>query len=397
MVRKLATAVALSLIAAVFVAPGTARASVPPPDQDPFYTAPADLGGYANGAVLRERSVTVNVVGIPFPVWSWQLLYKSTDAHGVATAAVTTVLVPLLPYLGVRPLLSYQTAEDSLGTRCAPSYSLRGGLDNIVGTAEMALIAAALANGWAVAVPDYEGSQSQYGAGYQAGHAVLDGIRAVTHFAPAGLGSSPVGMWGYSGGGLATSWAAELQAGYAAELHIVGVAQGGVPTDLEAAAHQMDGGPFSGLMLGAIVGISRAYPELDLPSMLNDQGRAMLSAVATLCDNELAAQYPLKHLSDYTKVPDPLALPQAQAVLHTDRLGQHVPIAPIYQYHSINDELIPIAGDDALAAHYCAAGVRFDYYRDPLSEHVSLAVTGAPAALAYLSARFAGRPAPTTC
>ena len=170
MIRRLATAVALSLVAALVVAPGTARA-VTPPGQAPFYTAPGNLAAYTNGAVLRQRSVTVNVVGIPFPVRSWQLMYRSTDAHGTPAADVTTVMVPLIPYLGVRPLLSYQTAEDSLGSSCAPSYSLRGGLDNIVGTAEMALIAGALTNGWAVTVPGYEGLQSEYGAGAQAGHA----------------------------------------------------------------------------------------------------------------------------------------------------------------------------------------------------------------------------------
>jgi len=58
------------------------------------------------------------------------------------------------------------------------------------------------------------------------GHAVLDSVRAVR---AAGLGigkRNPATLWGYSGGGLAAAWAAELHAGYAPELDFAGVAIG---------------------------------------------------------------------------------------------------------------------------------------------------------------------------
>ena len=82
---------------------------------------------------------------------------------------------------------------------------------------EEPLIGQALTMGWAVVVPDYEGPDSQWTAGTQAGHAVLDGIRAALRFGPAGLAgpSTPVGLWGYSGGAQATARATELQPGYA--------------------------------------------------------------------------------------------------------------------------------------------------------------------------------------
>lgn len=137
--------------------------------------------------------------------------------------------------------------------------------------AEITLVAAALGKGWAVVVSDYEGPESQWGAGIQAGQAVLDGIRATQAFAPAGLPpGGPVGMMGYSGGGLATTWAAELAPGYAPELNIVGAAGGGVPADLGAVARQVDGGPAAGIYFGAMVGLSRAYP---LDTLLNERGR----------------------------------------------------------------------------------------------------------------------------
>src|SRR5207237_1235757 len=83
------------------------------------------------------------------------------------------------------------------------------------------LMMLALQRGWAVVVSDYEGPQSAFGAARMAGHGVLDGIRAAEALSGTGLtgAQTPVGLWGYSGGGLATSWAAELAAGYAPDLN----------------------------------------------------------------------------------------------------------------------------------------------------------------------------------
>jgi hypothetical protein len=60
-------------------------------------------------------------------------------------------------------------------------------------------------------------------------------------------------------------------------------------------------------------------------------------------------------------------------------------------------ELIPFAGARALHRTWCAGGQKVQLYQDFASEHVVLAVTGAPAAVSYLADRFAGRPAPGNC
>ncbi len=70
-----------------------------------------------------------------------------------------------------------------------------------------------------------EGMQSQFIAGPQAGHAVLDGVRAALSYVPAGLSrDTPIGLWGYSGGGQASGWAAYLKDSYAPELNVKGAA-----------------------------------------------------------------------------------------------------------------------------------------------------------------------------
>ena len=186
-------ALAVAAGAIVTVASSTSAASIPVPDADSFYTPPSPLPDVAPGTVLRSRSVTESM-GSSLSVRAWQLLYTSTDTDGTPVADVTTVLYPKAVGPG-RPLVSYQTAEDSLATSCAPSYGLRTGAEK-----EESLILAALEQGWIVAVPDYEGPRSQWTAGVQEGHAVLDGVRAAESYAPLGLSpTSPVGLWGYSG------------------------------------------------------------------------------------------------------------------------------------------------------------------------------------------------------
>ncbi|MGY2060573.1 lipase family protein, partial [Nocardia gipuzkoensis] len=203
------------------VATGAARA-------DPFYDTRGDLSAVGNGAVLRSRPITALAGVVPIPVSAWQIAYRTVDAHEEPTAAMTTVLVPRTPWTGPRPrpLLSYQEATDSVDQRCAMSHVLRDGIAAPPGPGQLDVltsIEAALARGWAVAAPDHEGPRSEFFAGPMAAHAVLDGIRAALRFEPAGLSpDAPVAVMGYSGGALASGWAAEQQPRYAPELRLVG-------------------------------------------------------------------------------------------------------------------------------------------------------------------------------
>jgi secretory lipase len=372
--------------------PGSSGSSLVEPNNDPFYRPPAGFEAKAPGTVLASRSVTVNGLGLPVPADSTQFLVRSTDAKGAPTTAVGTLMVPRTPYVnGARPLVSYQPATDSLGDQCNPSYKLRAGTEG-----ELPLMMEALQQGWAVVVTDYEGPQNAFTAGRMAGHGVLDGIRGAETLPGTGLdGKTPVGMWGYSGGGLATSWAAELQPGYAPELNLAAVASGGTPADMGAAARQIDGGIASGLVLLASTGLTRAYPEM--LSLLNDKGRAMINEIGDMCIGEAVSRFPFRHLNEFTFSKDPLSEPVAKTVMEDNHLGRLTPKAPVFLYHSVLDELIPFRSAQQLQADWCKGGGQVTLYADPLSEHSSLAVSGSPLAVGYMAARFAGAPVPANC
>ena len=382
----------VALLATAAVVPAWGAEEVLLPKDDAFYDAPDPMPAVAPGTVLRSRPVTIRGLGLDLPFRAWQLFYVSTDAHGRLAGAVTTVLLPLTePATTPRPLVSYQTAEDSLDMKCAPSYRMRVGDEK-----EETALPFLLAQGWAVAVPDYEGLESQYTVGLQAGHAVLDGIRAALDFAPLGLGpETPVGLWGYSGGALASSWASELHGSYAPELDIVSVSEGGVPPDIPAVAKNLDGGPFSAIMLAGAVGMSRAYPELW--SLWNEAGLELAAEIGTMCIDEYTTRYMFRRMSSYTTEPDIFAVPMVQRIMALNHLGRFTPRAPIFLYHAIADELIPVADVNELVDDYCREGVTVWYHQDPASDHNSLAVSGGGAAVANLSARFAGTAPPSNC
>jgi acetyl esterase/lipase len=251
-------------------------------------------------------------------------------------------------------------------------------------------------------VTDYEGlgtpGPHTYAAGPTTGRAVLDGARAALHLPELGLNpATSTAIWGYSEGGLASTWAAELAASYAPELHLVGTAAGGIPVNLEHVARNLDGGPGSGLLLAAAVGLNRAYPQLRLDRILNDAGKKAAAAIASECVGQLASTYAFKHIADYARVPDPLGLPAVRAVMAANLLGRRTPSQPMHIYEATNDELIPLKDVQELAANYCRHGLAVEYREYPAGEHLFVAGSAAYDALSWLAGRFAGGAAPTTC
>jgi hypothetical protein len=128
-------------------------------------------------------------------------------------------------------------------------------------------------------------------------------------------------------------------------------------------------------------------------------GRKAVAAVQNDCLLQAAMRFPFASLQKYGAYPGVESTPGVMDLLHSiSPLGiPGTPTAPIYDYHSAVDELAPIGPDRQLMRRFCAAGVKVDHVETLLGEHVAVAVTGAPGAVAYLAARFAGRPAPDDC
>jgi hypothetical protein len=418
--RVLLTAAAAIVVsvgsAPAFAHPSTATTSssshvtrqsgkVPPlPQHDAFYRAPARWRAKRPGTILRHRPVTLATFArLPQRVQAWQLLFRTTSTTGKPMVAVTTVLMPA--GRRARALLSYQIAEDAAAPQCAPSYELRqsGSRTEAANQVELLLIDAAVGEGFAVSVPDYEGVPGDFGAAKQPGYVVLDGLRAAEHFAPLHLPGrkTPTTIWGYSGGSLASGWAAQVQHQYAPDLRLRGVALGGFVTNVGQALLTINGGPGSGLIASALPGVLKSSPRLArlLDPQLTSAGRRLLAHSGAQCEMENLEQYPFVNFDRYLRHPlaQLLARPAIAKQLRRLNLGRTAPSVPLFVYHAVHDELIPIQGPDTIVPRYCARGDSVRYTRDDASEHVSLAVTGAAAALNWLTTQANDQALPHGC
>ncbi len=359
---------------------------------------------------MRSRSVP-NPLAIfnllPIKVHgAYQLLYRTTDSQGNPQATVTTIIVP--ENADPTKLLSYQIAEDASWINCAPSYilqSIQNPLNGITGNVEMILIIAALKQGWIVNTPDYEGPNAAFSSGIQSGQATLDSVRAALASENiTGVSSSAkYQMWGYSGGSIASEWAAELQPSYAPELNFAGVAIGGTIANLSASALAMNRGPFTGLIPAAILGLAAGYPNLTylFDELLVPSKASAFKQAGTQCIATNIVQFAFQDMFRYSKLglEDLFRLPEVKAVLDTTGLmGVHgVPQMPMYIYNAVLDELTPIAGVDAVIEKLCAQGADIQYVRHLLSAHVTEAVTGLGDAFLFLKDRFDGVPLQSGC
>ncbi|MFJ6510297.1 lipase family protein [Streptomyces sp. NPDC091406] len=331
--------------------------------------------------------------GQPTLTKAWKISYRSTSALGEPNTVTGTVIVPQDGRKGPRPLITYAVGTVGLADSCAPSANLPKGT-----AMEANLIQQYTWRGWAVVVTDYEGlgtaGDHTYVAGRSAGHAVLDAARAAQRIpaaAASGLSAeSPVGIVGYSQGGQASSWAAELKKSYAPELNVKGTATGGVPAHLEKLVPVHNGSYGSGLLFMAAAGQDAAYPELKLDGYLNPKGKELISFLRNNCVILGSTVGSFKKISDLT-TSDPLATPQWQKRLDESDLGTRAPDHPVYLYHALGDELIPYSLGKGLRADWCAKGGTVDWRTIVLGEHVSGVITEAFNVQNWLAARFADR------
>ncbi|MGN7779871.1 lipase family protein [Mycolicibacterium sp. 22603] len=371
------------------------------PEDDPFYVAPEGFQHATPGTVLRSRDVELAFLGlIPQQIRAVQLLYRTTDMNGRPEAAATTIVVPAeRGPEQICPVVSYQCAIDAITSRCFPSYALRrhAVAPGSVPQFEMLLVAAAIAEGWAVSVPDHEGVNGSWGTPYEPGYRVLDGLRAALGSEQLALSAeAPIGLWGYSGGGLASAWAAEMSGSYAPELNIVGAVLGSPVGDLGRTFRKLNGTFAAALPALVVAALADVYPGLQriIAEHTSEYGRDLLDRLHHMTTVEAIVRFWRTDMGDLLDQPleQILSTPEVQHVFDDIKLGAAVPTPPVLIIQAVHDEIISVDGIDELAHTYSSGGAHVTYHRDMFSEHLLLHPMSAPMALRWLSDRFAGRP-----
>ncbi|CAH2354042.1 putative lipase 1 [[Candida] railenensis] len=379
------------------------------PDEDPFYDDPDDLQSYALGELIKIRKTPHQLRGIYLPISvkdSWQIMVRSSDVFGNATAIVSTIIEPF--NADPNKLVAYNIAEDASALKCAPSYSIQYGADmgTIFAQLEMYFIQMALNEGWWIVVPDYEGKNSAFTAGRKAGKSVLDSIRGTLNSVElTGLNADPdIVIWGYSGGSIASAWAAALQPTYAPELSskLRGAAIGGFVANITETILVCDGTLYAGLIPNGIWGLSREYPELEdvINSYLRPDLAQRFHYVSTQC--LVPAILYTMYSSIFTGnsdadlwVPaglDALSDDRAVEVLLNTTLGieeTEMPQIPIFIYQGLDDHIVPSSNTFRMYDIWGKAGIKsMEVSISNGTRHIGEMNLGVPAAVTWIKKAF---------
>jgi pimeloyl-ACP methyl ester carboxylesterase len=404
-------ALALAFVAAPALGASATSALAAPvegPAGEAFYTPPSPLPEGGPGTLIWYRPTTVNL-GVSIPsVSAWDVMYKSEDQIGEPDVVTGTVIVPSEAWkgAGARPVVTYAEGTQGLGHQCAPSIQIAGGTEY-----DGAAIVASLKKGWAVVVTDYQGytngATPSYIAGKAEAHAVLDIVRAAQQLSGAGVSASaPVVVWGYSQGGQAAGWAGQLLSSYAPGLHVVGVAAGGVPANLKALAEFGEGSSGAAFGLDSVIGLAYAYadvtnPEMELHELLSEEGLAAFAKLREECAIQSLREFHDAPFTSYSKNHETLPEVQQHNMVISDiaeqqQLGKTAVPVPVYHYHGLRDEFVPVKQDAELHEAWCSLGVKDDFQLFP-GDHLLTDPTAVPYVMKWIEERLEGKPAPSTC
>ena len=417
------TATALAVAAAVVVPVQATGASATTPAASAVfyrYDGSRPLASYAPGAVLKTRTMPYSLAGVPLPLTVVQILYRTADAQGRPSANVTSLVkAPLAA--SPDKLVAYQSFYDSLNPEDGPSRAIAGGTSGgtTIPDVETALIAPFLLQGESVVIADTEGATADFAAGAEYGQATLDSIRAVSNSPATGISrTAKVGLIGYSGGAIATDWAAALAPSYAPDVNrrLIGATEGGVLVDPAHNLHYIQGSTvWAGVLVMALIGAARAY-GISLAPYENAYGQALSTTLQDAPISSVLAAYPGLTWTQIAKpqYPQPESIPVYRTIVNKLNLGSRPsPTVPMFIGQGANGALEGTSGTQAgigagdgvmitgdvrtLARQYCSSGTTVRYQQYDATSHFTTVPLWAPDAIAWLAARFAGVPAPSSC
>ncbi|MEU5876782.1 lipase family protein [Spirillospora sp. NPDC047279] len=418
--RSLLTAAgALAATVLAVPAPASAAPFLCWASDDQIYAEAAGVQGNP-GDLLACREVKLDGVSNPPGHKAWKVRYVSTDAKGAKIAVTGTVAVPTAAWTkgGSRPTVAFNPGTLGSGPQCAFSKQVSGQYQDMY---EGDNIATFLKAGHAIAATDgvgyIKGKTHTYVNGLNAGHALLDGVRASRQIPGGSLkADGKVGISGYSEGGHASLWGAQLAKSYAPEVNVVGAAAGGVPGDLRITAKALNGSLFAGFLADALIGLNAQYPEMPFTELMNDAGRQAVKDVNSNCLLGTLAVFLGARVENFTTAK--LTLDQLYAVkgpggvswgeiVDRQKVGVGIGPAgsgaryeigfPVFQYRGWLEEIIPHETEDATRDAFCKAGINTTWKNTYMSEHLSTDWAAAQDVTTFLNDLFEGKTVKGDC
>lgn len=331
-----------------------------------------------------------------------RIRYVSRDSSDRPIVVSGAVLTPKASFLGAHPdgagkVVAWAHGTAGIADRCAPSTRPNLFPDpaypNYADT-----VASYLSRGWTVTATDYPGlgtpGEHPYLVGDSEGRAVIDSVRAAR-----ALDGSLSTVWavaGHSQGGQAALFAGEIADTYGTGLRLAGVVAIAPASNLDIIAQTVPGTPGQGYLAFAVYGLAAVDPAVNPQRILARPALDLAGVLDSGCFNEVLAAYaPLtaEQMVAGGVLPDSFVA----KVSRNSPAGQPG-TAPIFLVHGGADLTVPPELTELLWQQECAINAVATYYsRYPGQDHDPVLYASQADVVRYLTARFAGQPAPANC
>lgn len=380
--RRLAAALAVLMALLVAGGVGVWR-SAQPPDIPDFYDSAAVPDGAQAGQVLGVEGIDSPVAGARI----WRMRYTSINLAGAIVPVSALVAVPTDPAPAEGyPLIAVGHGTVGIARGCAPSIDPFADAD-ATHTLYDATVGYFVEAGYATVMADYYGlgtpGDNSYLVGEIEGRTILDSARAAMTM-PEFAVQPGMFVAGHSQGGHAVLFAGQLAPDYAPELDLLGVAAIDPAADLEAIFTRVsdanDRGGVVSLTLMAVDAYTRAYPDVDIDTVLTARGQGALdNVIEELCVFQAIIGTQLARPVDLI-LPAGLDALMPYVQLNTPGVGPFA--TPIFIAQGDADVVVPAVTNDRITEGLCAAGNATTYRAYEGLGHFAVVDAAAPDILA---------------
>ncbi|MFY9189886.1 MAG: lipase family protein [Lawsonella sp.] len=344
-----------------------------------------------------------------------RLVFSSRDSFNRPITGSAALILPKQPTKvkgyaktgAYTPIVVINDMINSLGTRCQPSFALTSN-DNEHRSQNKRVYEEAedyIVRGWAVLIPDFLGMFGEYGANIMSGRIVLDAIAAATNTKAFGLYNSRAIVTGYSGGGMASMYAAAQQPTYAPGSNLLAVAAGGTPVDLPWMVDFFSKlgpipNPVFGYGTGVLMGLQREYGErIRVYDRLTENGKKVFRASRSLCHDEMLEASSGESFPSMFAVDDIASSPDILAAGKANSLTYYAPIpkVPLYIYGAYTDIAVPLSLMEKVVNRYRSKTPSLPiWFRPQLGpNHMDAFNQAQPEIQQWMKNLFAGKKAPS--
>ena len=365
---------------------------------DPVPIQTADLTGSGPGSLVSAMTMPALVRTEEGKVLqAARVVYRSTSGDtGRETVVSGAVFTPLgeAPE-GGWPVVALGHGTTGINEACAPSLS-----DTLLGFSTP--VAGFVKNGYAVALPDYQGLGSPgvhpYSDAQTAGLNMIDSVRALRHTFK-NVSNRWVAVGGSQGGG--ASWAADEQAGtYAPDLDLLGAVAYSPAADISGIVGKAQAGTLTvdqrAVFQAVVESLARLHEDVDRDDFRRGAAEKywdVLSACSGPMVSDRTAAVNALQPADLAPA-TPAAAEQMRKLIEAWALPQQRLSAPLSVAYGGQDTFIDAQWTTDAIARACALGgtVQWQLQQDKGHGDVDIA-----SQFTWIADRFAGKPVENDC